>query len=175
VRKRRREQQKPHASKPEAWAPRKFKPKARATRPRAPEMLASRATWLDRDENFGLLAIWVAGHGLQIFRPEPRGDRFLDVGECFLLVLSLRHTSGQGRAFDHKPTIFRLVELHMENHADILPVKCGREVTKGWATRPVTSLPRKCGPLAPIRFSGSFHVDPKVLLGRSDACVTSQK
>ena len=100
-------------------------------------MLASRATWLHGDENFGLLPIWVAGHGLLIFRPEPRGDRFLDVGECFLLVLPLRYTSGQGRAFDHKPTIFRLVELHMENHTDILPVKHDREVTKGWANRPI--------------------------------------
>jgi hypothetical protein len=96
-----------------------------------PEMLASRATWLDRDENFGLLPIWVAGHGLLIFRPEPCGDRFLDVGESFLLVLPLRNTTGQGRAFNNKPAIFRLVELHVEYHTDILPVKFFRKETKG--------------------------------------------
>jgi hypothetical protein len=48
----------------------------------------------------------------------------------------LRHASGQGRAFDYKPAIFRLVELHMKNHGDILPVKCGRVETKGWAADP---------------------------------------
>src|ERR1700682_2202273 len=88
-------------------------------------MLASRATWLDRDENFGVLPIWVAGNGLLIFRPKPRGDSFLDVGESFLFVFPLRHTPGQGRAFDNDPTIFRLVERHMKDHADILPIAIG--------------------------------------------------
>ena len=31
----------------------------------------------------------VAGNGLLIFRPEPRGDRFLDVGESLLFVFPL--------------------------------------------------------------------------------------
>src|ERR1700720_1307816 len=88
-----------------------------------PEMLASRATWLNRDEDFELLAIWVSGNGLLIFRPEPRSNRFLDVGESFLFVLPLRHAPGQGGAFNHKPAIFRLVERHMKNHGNILPVK----------------------------------------------------
>jgi hypothetical protein len=100
-----------------------------------PEMLASRATRLDRDEDFGLLAMWVAGSGLLIFRPEPGGDRFLNVGESFLLVFPLRHTSGQGRAFHNEPAIFRLVELNMEDHGDILPVKCRREESKRLDTR----------------------------------------
>jgi hypothetical protein len=82
-----------------------------------------------------LLAIRVAGIGLLIFRPEPCGDRFLDVGECLLLVFPLRHTSGQGRTFNNKPAIFRLVEFYVEDHLDILPVKSGREETKRWATR----------------------------------------
>src|SRR5579862_870817 len=86
-----------------------------------PEMLASRATLLDRDENFRLLPIWIAGIGLLIFRPEPGGDSFLNVGESFLFVFSLRHASGQGRAFDNNPPILRFFELHMEDHVDILP------------------------------------------------------
>jgi hypothetical protein len=81
-----------------------------------PEMLASRATWLDRDENFGLLPMWIARGGLLIFRPEPRGDRFLDVGESLLFVLPLRHTSGQGRAFDNDPAIFCLIKLDVKDH-----------------------------------------------------------
>src|SRR5882762_1692149 len=100
-------------------------------------MLASRATWLYRDENFGMLPMRVAGNGLLIFRPEPRGDRFLDVGESLLFVLPLRHASGQGRAFDNDPAIFRFVERHMKNHAAILPVKCRREETNGWSRRPI--------------------------------------
>jgi len=88
-----------------------------------PEMLASRAACLDRNEYFGELPIGVAGDRFLIFRPEPRGDRFLDVGEGLLLVFPLRHASGQGRAFDHKPAIFRLFEFYMEDHTDILPVK----------------------------------------------------
>src|ERR1700690_3982687 len=61
-----------------------------------PEMLVSLATWLNRDEDFRVLAIWVARDGLLIFRPEPRCDCFLDVGESFLFVLPLGHASGQG-------------------------------------------------------------------------------
>jgi hypothetical protein len=34
----------------------------------------------------------------------------------------LRHTSGQGRAFDDHPAIFGFVERYMEYHADILPL-----------------------------------------------------
>jgi hypothetical protein len=60
-----------------------------------PQTLASRATSLDRDENFGLLAVWVAGNGFLIFRPEPCVDCFFDVGENFLLVVPLRNTSGK--------------------------------------------------------------------------------
>jgi hypothetical protein len=37
----------------------------------------------------------------------------------------LRHASGQGRAFDDGPAIFRFVERHMKDHADILPIAIG--------------------------------------------------
>jgi len=86
-------------------------------------MLASRATRLDRDENFWQLPIWIAGNGLLIFRPEPRGNRFLDIGESFLFVLTLGNTSGQRGAFHYKPAIFRFVERYVKNHKDILPAK----------------------------------------------------
>src|SRR5258708_3702721 len=101
-----------------------------------PEMLASRAAgcglylepaeiWSYRNENFGLLAMWVAGNCLLIVRPQPRGDRFLDVGQSFLFVLSLRNTSGQGRAFDNEPAVFRFIERYVENHIVILSIAIG--------------------------------------------------
>jgi hypothetical protein len=73
----------------------------------------------------------VAGDGFLIFRPQPRSDCFLDVGESLLFVLPLGHTSRQGRAFDNHPAIFRLVERHMKDHANILPVKCRRDESNG--------------------------------------------
>jgi hypothetical protein len=84
------------------------------------------ATWLDRDENFGLLPMWVSGNGLLILRPETCGDSFLDVGESFLFVLPLRHASRQSGAFDYKPAIFRLVKRHVKDHTDILSIAIGR-------------------------------------------------
>jgi hypothetical protein len=78
------------------------------------------ATSLDRDENFGLLPMRVAGHGLLIFRSVPCGNSFLDVGESLLFVFPMRHASGQGRAFNYKPAIFRLVERHVKDRTDIL-------------------------------------------------------
>jgi hypothetical protein len=74
------------------------------------------------DENFGMFPMSIAGDGLLIFRPEPCDDSFLDVCKSLLFVLPLRHTSGQSRAFDHNPTIFRLVERYMKDHADMLPI-----------------------------------------------------
>src|SRR5258708_14671418 len=90
--------------------------------------LAEKRCWqgapfgLDGDENFGVFPIGVAGNGLLIFRPEPCSNSFLDVGESLLFVLPLRYTSGQGRAFHDNPTIFRLIERHVKDHADILPI-----------------------------------------------------
>src|SRR5216684_2024196 len=94
-------------------------------------MLASRAIRLYGDENFGMLAMCVAGNSLLIFRPEPRGDRFLDVGESLLFVFPLRHASGQRRAFDDNPTIFRLIERDVKDHADIVPTAT-RRYNAGW-------------------------------------------
>ena len=85
-------------------------------------MLASRTTYLDRNENFGTLPMRVGGYGLLIFRPEPRADSFLDVGGSLLLVLSLGHTTRQSRAFDNNPAVVSLVERHVKDHADILPI-----------------------------------------------------
>jgi hypothetical protein len=73
----------------------------------------------------------VAGNGLLIFRPEPSGNSFLNVGESLLFVFPLGHTPRQGGAFHNDPAIFRLVERHMKDHADILPVKCRGEETNG--------------------------------------------
>ena len=84
-------------------------------------MLASRATRLDRDEDFALSQVGVAGDGLLILRPEPRGDSFLDVGQCLLFVFPLRYTSRQSRAFGHNPAVFRVRECYMEDHAHMLP------------------------------------------------------
>jgi hypothetical protein len=72
-----------------------------------------------------MLPMGVPGNGLLIFRPKPGGDRFLDVGESHLFVFPLGHTSGQGGAFDNNPAIFRLVERHMKDHADMLPIATG--------------------------------------------------
>jgi len=116
-------------------------------------MLASRATTLDRDENFRELPIRVAGIRLLILRPEPRGDRFLDVGESFLFVLPLGHASGQGGAFDNDPAIFRLVERHMKEHADILPIAAGCYHAGGFAVicrRSAVSKKQEAG--QPVRF-----------------------
>src|SRR5260370_8298900 len=66
-----------------------------------------------------------ARSGLLIFRPEPCGDSFLDVGESLLFVLPLRHTSGQGRAFDNHPAIFRFVDRDMKNRVAIPPITSG--------------------------------------------------
>ena len=78
-----------------------------------------------------MLPVWVARNGLLIFRPEPRGDSFLDVGESLLFVFPLGNTPRQGRAFHNDPAIFRLVERHMKDHADILPVKRRGDETNG--------------------------------------------
>ena len=53
---------------------------------------------------------------LLVFRPKPRNNRFLDVGEGFLLVVPLRDASGQCRALGHDPAAFRFGESHMKNH-----------------------------------------------------------
>ena len=86
------------------------------------EMLARRDPSLDRDANFRLLSMSVAGNSLLIFRPKPCANGFLDVGECLLFVLPLIHRSWQGRSFDNDPAIFRRVERHMKNQGPILAI-----------------------------------------------------
>jgi len=92
-----------------------------------PEMLASRANSLNRNKNFGLLAVWVARHCFLILRPEPCGDRFLDIGESFQLIHPLGHAPGQGRAFDNEPAVFRFVERYVEYHVVILSIAASRD------------------------------------------------
>jgi len=85
-----------------------------------PEILASRATGLDGDEDFALPRLAVTGDGLLILRPEPCGDGFLDIGQCLLFGFPLRHASGQRRTFGHNPAVLRIGERYMEDHAHIL-------------------------------------------------------
>ena len=59
---------------------------------------------------------------LLVFGPQPRGDRFFDVGEGVLFVFALRYTAGQSRAFSDDPAIFGLGERDVKYHAHILPI-----------------------------------------------------
>jgi hypothetical protein len=43
----------------------------------------------------------------------------------------LGNTPRQGRAFDNDPAIFRFVERHMKDHANILPAKRSGDETNG--------------------------------------------
>jgi hypothetical protein len=85
-----------------------------------PEMLPSRATRLNRDQDFELTDLARLGrHRLLVFSPEPRGNRFLDVAERFLLILALGNASRQGRAFNNDPTVFCLRESYVKDHAPL--------------------------------------------------------
>lgn len=87
-----------------------------------PEMLPSLATRLDSDEDFALVCLRVFGRGLLIFGPKPSGNRFLDVGQSLLLVLSLRDASGQSRTLGDNPAVLGFGECYVEYHAAILPI-----------------------------------------------------
>jgi hypothetical protein len=118
-----------------------------------PQMSASRAACLHREKYFRLLPVRFAGNGLLIFCPKPCGDSFLNIGESFFFVLPLGHASGQGGAFDNDPAIFRLVERHMKEHADILPIAAGCYHAGGFAVicrRSAVSKKQEAG--QPVRF-----------------------
>ena len=77
---------------------------------------------------------------------EESADRNLGVGKgesrirkpAPLNATRVRHPEIQSRPKAWPPAkqaVFRFVERHMEDHGDILPVKCHREETKGWPTR----------------------------------------
>src|SRR5579864_2380802 len=103
--------------------PRVFHPafsKARAAS--FPEMLPSRATRLNGDEDFALVRLRVFRRSLLILGPQPRGNRFLDVGQRLLLVLPLGDASGQGRTFGNNPAVLSFGERYVEDHAGILPI-----------------------------------------------------
>jgi hypothetical protein len=138
------------------------------------ETLASRATglanYLDRYKNFRLIPVWVGGHGLVVFRPVPGCDGFLDVGESLLLVLTLRHTSGQCRAFGNYATIFCFVELDVKEHVlsyrlltalTMLAGRTGRTLQQrreACATRPKTPIQKLGHPTKTIEVFFEAHV-----------------
>lgn len=87
-----------------------------------PEILPSRATRLDGHEDFALIRPRVFRRGLLILSPQPRGNRFFDVGQRLLLVLPLRDASGQGGTLSDDPAVLSLGERYVEDHTHILPI-----------------------------------------------------
>jgi len=87
-----------------------------------PEMLASRATRLNSDQDFRLSAMRGLRHRLLVLGPEPSSNRFPDVGERFLFVFPLRNAPRQGWAFHNNPAVFSFANRDVKDHTHILPI-----------------------------------------------------
>ena len=111
-----------------------------------PEMLASRANRLHGDENLAIPSPGGSG-GLLVLGPQPRGNRFLDVGERLLLVSALRHAPRKGRAFGDDPAVFGICKRDMENHDRMLPTNTPcyqaspHNITSVWRLPPDQTIP----------------------------------
>ena len=66
-----------------------------------------------------ILIGWKFACSLLVFSPEPRGNRFFDVGQRFLFCLPLRKAARKCRTFCDDPTFFILLQDHMEHHGEL--------------------------------------------------------